>query len=125
MTMIATLGLTGHTSAGTIRARLDLDTWEVYVTHKLVPILKAGDVVIMDNLNLHRSAAEGSAIEAPEARVIKAALLTRSQSYRTVLVQVEAVLAGREPLGPLRHLRHLSPTLARPLRPQTLLDGRG
>jgi hypothetical protein len=57
MTMIATLGLTGHTSAGTIRARLDLDTWEVYVTHKLVPILKAGDVVIMDNLNLHKAAA--------------------------------------------------------------------
>jgi transposase len=40
------------------------------VTHKLVPILKAGDVVIMDNLNVHKAAAAKSPIEAVGARVI-------------------------------------------------------
>jgi transposase len=44
-------------------------TFRAYVEQQLVPILKPGDIVVMDNLGSHKSAAVGQMIRAAGARL--------------------------------------------------------
>lgn len=43
---------------------MNRDTFESYVEHHLVPALRAGDVVVMDNLSAHKGVAVRELIEA-------------------------------------------------------------
>jgi transposase len=63
-----------------------------YVEQCLVPILRPGDIVIMDNLASHKVKGVREAIEAAEAH-LPAALLTRPQSNRTSLRQAQSLAA--------------------------------
>jgi transposase len=49
---------------------VDADSFNAWVRHDLCPQLRAGDVVVMDNLPAHKSAAMGKTIEAAGARLI-------------------------------------------------------
>ena len=53
-------------------------TWfEAWVSQALAPTLRPGDVVILDNLPAHKSAAARRAIEAKSAAALPPALLAR------------------------------------------------
>ncbi len=54
-TLIAALRLDGITAAMTLEGAMDRDAFDVFVTEVLVPSLRPGQVVIWDNLNVHKS----------------------------------------------------------------------
>ena len=82
-----------------------------YVRQCLVPALKAGDIVVMDNLKPHKAAGVREAIEAAGARVpLPAALFSRPQPDRAGHRQGQGAAAqgrralDRHPVEPHRHL---------------------
>jgi transposase len=54
-TMIGSVRLDGTTACMTIEAATDTDIFRAYVQHVLLPTLKPGDVVILDNLSPHKN----------------------------------------------------------------------
>ncbi len=53
-TLIAALGLEGMRCSTVVDGAINRDVFEAFVEHVLVPELKAGDVVVMDNLSSHK-----------------------------------------------------------------------
>ena len=53
-TMIGALALDGLRCLMTIEGATDADVFDAYVEHVLVPSLKVGDVVVLDNLGAHK-----------------------------------------------------------------------
>jgi len=66
-TMISSIRLDGTCAAMTIEGATDSDVFGAYVRHILVPTLRPGDIVIMDNLAPHKNAATLKLIEAAGA----------------------------------------------------------
>src|SRR6266700_4180409 len=69
MTMIGAIALDGWRGFVTIDAATDGDVFLAFVQQQLVPNLQPGDVVVMDNLNAHKSPAVVAAIRAAKAEV--------------------------------------------------------
>ena len=69
ITLIGTLGVGGVTSMGTIDGALDGDAYLAYVEQVLVPALAPGDIVVMDNLRVHKNVEALAAIERVGAQV--------------------------------------------------------
>lgn len=55
MTMIGAIRLDGTTAAMVIEGATDTEVFRAYVAEVLVPTLRPGDLVIMDNLTPHKS----------------------------------------------------------------------
>ena len=55
MTMIGAVALDGFRGFMTINAPTDTDIFLAYVEHQLVPQLRKGDCVVMDNLSVHKN----------------------------------------------------------------------
>lgn len=55
-TLIAALSLDGITAAMTVEGAMDRLAFDVFVTEVLAPSLTPGQVVVWDNLNVHKSA---------------------------------------------------------------------
>lgn len=53
--MIGAMALDGFRGLMTIDAGTSSDVFTAFVTHELVPNLKPGDIVVMDNLRAHKS----------------------------------------------------------------------
>jgi transposase len=53
-TLIAALGLAGVTCSTVVDGAVNADTFEAFVEQVLSPLLKPGDVVVMDNLSSHK-----------------------------------------------------------------------
>jgi transposase len=70
LTLICGLRLSGVTAPLVFPGATDTATFENYVEQVLVPQLKAGDVVIWDNLQPHKAESVVRAVEAAKARVI-------------------------------------------------------
>jgi len=68
-TVIAALGLTEVTATWLLEEAMTREAFDVYVTQVLAPTLQAGDVVLIDNLNVHKSETARRAIEARGARL--------------------------------------------------------
>ena len=68
--MIGAVRLTGMAAFDAVGGGVDGDYFEGFVKTKLVPTLKAGDTVFMDNVRFHKRAAVREAIEAVGARLI-------------------------------------------------------
>ena len=68
-TMISSIRADGSTACMSIDAATDADVFIAYVTQVLVPSLREGDIVILDNLSAHKSAAVEEAIRSAGARV--------------------------------------------------------
>jgi hypothetical protein len=66
VTLVATLTPTGFGPG----LQLDRDAFDTFVTEALVPTLRSGDVVVLDNLSVHKSARAREAIEAVGARLV-------------------------------------------------------
>lgn len=70
MTMIGAIALDGWRGFVTLDAAADGDVFLAFVQQQLVPNLRPGDIVVMDNLNAHKSAAVVAAIRAAKADVL-------------------------------------------------------
>lgn len=68
-TVVLTLRLDGLQAPAVFDGPLDTPTLVAYVEQVLVPTLRPGDVVVLDNLKLHHDAAVRRAIEAAGASV--------------------------------------------------------
>ncbi len=70
VTMLASLSVSGIAAPMTINGAVDGIVFKVYVEQVLGPTLKAGDVVVMDNLPAHKVAGIKQLIEATGAELI-------------------------------------------------------
>lgn len=70
LSVIASVDLAGRTAALAVDGAVDGLIFERFVDDVLVPTLKPGDVVVWDNLNVHKSAEARAAIEAAGAEVL-------------------------------------------------------
>lgn len=70
MTFIAALRHDRIDAPFVLDGAINGDYFLAYVTHVLVPVLKRGDVVVMDNLGSHKSKAVRQAIRGAGARLI-------------------------------------------------------
>ncbi len=68
-TLIAALGLEGVRCSTVVDGAVNADIFEAFVEHVLVPELRSGDVVIMDNLSSHKRSRTRELIESAGAEV--------------------------------------------------------
>lgn len=68
-TFIAALRVEGLTAPFVIDGAIDKESFLAYITQVLVPTLRLGDIVVMDNLSSHKNNDVKKAIEAVGARV--------------------------------------------------------
>lgn len=69
-TMISSIRLDGSTACMTIDGATTTEIFRAYVRHVLVPTLRPGDIVVMDNLSPHKSAETLALIENAGATVM-------------------------------------------------------
>ena len=69
-TFIAGLRLTGLVAPMVIDRPINRISFQTYVDRVLVPELRPGDIVVMDNLGSHKGPAVAAAIEAAGARLL-------------------------------------------------------
>lgn len=70
LTLLGALTVAGPLATMTIEAATDADIFLIYLEQVLGPQLRAGHVVVMDNLSVHKVAAVREKIEARGARLI-------------------------------------------------------
>jgi len=69
-TLIAALGIEGICCSTTVDGAVNGDVFEAFVDQVLVPQLKPGDVVVMDNLSSHKRARTRQLIEQAGAELM-------------------------------------------------------
>jgi transposase len=69
-TLIAALGVTGVRCSTVVDGAVNGDVFEAFVAQVLAPQLRAGDVVVMDNLSSHKRARTRELVEATGASVL-------------------------------------------------------
>lgn len=70
ITMLGAIALDGFRGFMTINAATSGDVFLAFVTHELVPRLRSGDIVVMDNLAAHKRPEVLAAIQAAGATVL-------------------------------------------------------
>lgn len=70
LTVLGALSLAGLGACMTVNAPTDRDVFLAYVRHLLVPTLRPGQVVVLDNLNAHKTTAVRGLIEGAGCRVL-------------------------------------------------------
>jgi transposase len=70
MTILGAMSLRGMVATMTIEEPTDTDIFLAYIEHLLYPVLKPGDVVVMDNLSAHKAPAVREWIEKARAEVL-------------------------------------------------------
>ena len=68
-TLIAALGIEGMRCSTVVDGAVNGDVFEAFVEHVLLPELRAGDIVIMDNLSSHKREHVRELIESTGARL--------------------------------------------------------
>lgn len=68
-TMLAAMRLDGSAAPMVIEGPTDADVFQAYVDQVLVPSLRPGDIVVLDNLSPHKQPSVTSTIEAAGAEV--------------------------------------------------------
>jgi transposase len=69
-TMIGSIRLDGTTASMAIEAPTDTEVFQTYVREILCPVLRPGDIVVMDNLAPHKNKETCSLIEQKGAQVL-------------------------------------------------------
>jgi transposase len=70
VSVIGALGLQGMVAALSVEGAVDTDVFDVFVRQVLVPALTPGDVVLLDNLNVHHASCIEEAVSAAQGQVI-------------------------------------------------------
>ena len=92
-TFIGALRAEGLTAPAVFDGAINGESFLAYVEQVLVPTLRPGDIVVLDNLSSHKVDGVQAAIEAAGARAaLSAALLARSQPDRAAVRQAQSVL---------------------------------
>ena len=68
-TMISSVRLDGSTACMVVDGATNKEVFQAYVRHILLPTLKAGDVVVLDNLSAHKNKAIRDLIESVGAEL--------------------------------------------------------
>ena len=69
-TILGAMSLSGMVATMTIEEPTDTDIFLAYVEHLLYPVLKPGDVVVMDNFSAHKAPAVCQWIEKAGAELL-------------------------------------------------------
>jgi transposase len=69
-TILGAMSLNGMVATMTIEEPTDTDIFLAYIEHLLCPVLKSGDVVVMDNLSAHKAPAVREWIEKAGAELL-------------------------------------------------------
>jgi transposase len=69
-TMLCAVRLSGPLAAVTLDGAVDADTFLVYIREVLVPQLRPGDVVVLDNLQAHKASGVKQAVETAGAILV-------------------------------------------------------
>lgn len=70
MTVLGAMSARGMLASMTIEAATDADIFLAYLDHALCPVLRQGDVVVMDNLSSHKVQGVRERIEAAGAELL-------------------------------------------------------
>lgn len=70
MTMVGAIGLEGFAGLMSVDAATDVEVFRAFVCYELVQHLRPGDIVVMDNLSVHRDREALRMIEAAGAEVL-------------------------------------------------------
>jgi transposase len=70
LSVIGALGLQGMVAALSVEGAVDTDVFDVFVRRVLVPALTPGDVVLLDNLNVHHASSIEQAVRAAQGQVL-------------------------------------------------------
>lgn len=111
--MIASVRLDGTTAAMAIEGATDTEVFRAYVAEVLVPTLRAGDIVIMDNLAPHKSDPTLALIAHAGAQVLF--LPAYSPDFNPIekmWSKVKALLRASEPRTPDQLLAAIGHALA-------------
>lgn len=113
VTLLATLTPTGFGPGLQLEGAVDRQAFDAFVTEALVPMLRPGDVVVLDNLSVHKSAVARQAVEAvgatlrflpaysPDFNPIEQAFAQLKQHLRPVQARtVETVMAATREIYP-------------------------
>ena len=68
-TMISSMRLDGSTACMVVDGATNTEVFQAYVKHILLPTLKPGDIVVMDNLSAHKNKQTRELIESADAKV--------------------------------------------------------
>lgn len=121
-TMLASLRLDGSTTCMAIEGATDSEVFTTYVRKVLRPALRAGDIVIMDNLAPHKAAAALEHItQAGAAAVFLPAYSPDLNPIEKMWSKLKALLRAAEP----RTLENLLPAIAAALAKVTAKDALG
>lgn len=103
MTFLAALRNDRVEAPWLLKGPINGECFRLYVDKVLVPTLRPGDIVVLDNLGSHKNKAVRQAIRAAGARLFfPAQILARPQSNRAALRQAEA----RAPQSRQANLQH-------------------
>ena len=69
-TLIAALGMEGMRCSTVVDGAVNGDVFEAFVQHVLLPELRRGDVIVMDNLSSHKRKTVRELIESVGARLV-------------------------------------------------------
>jgi hypothetical protein len=78
MTMVGALALDGFRGFMTIDAGTSAEVFRAFVNHQLVPSLRKGDIVVMDNLSAHKTPRLWRTFERPAQRSFSSRRIRRS-----------------------------------------------
>ena len=70
LSVIGALGLRGMVAALSVEGAVDTDVFAAFVRQVLVPALRPGDIVLLDNLNVHHASCIEHAVQGARGRVI-------------------------------------------------------
>ncbi len=121
-TLIAALSPAGMGAAMTLAGAVDTAVFEAYVEQCLVPELRPGQMVIMDNLSSHKSPAIEAAIEGTGCRLLFLPAYSPDYSpIESALSKIKALLRKRA----ARTQDALDEAIANALDEVTAQDARG
>lgn len=100
MTMIGAVALDGWRTLVTIDSATDTDVFLAFTEKQLVPNLKPGDIVVMDNLSAHKSPKVTTAIRAAQAEVLFLPPYSPSSTPSRRSGPSSKRLSGGSPLSP-------------------------
>jgi transposase len=117
LTAVAAIRLDGLTASATMACPMDGELFQVYVHEALLPVLRSGDVVVMDNLTSHKHPRVRELVESAGAKLLylppyspdknpiepiwsKVKRLLRSATTRTVEALHEAFGAAMQAVTP-------------------------
>lgn len=122
LSVCAALSLEGITAAMTIDGAVDGLAFEQYVARILVPTLTPRQIVILDNLSVHKQAAVRQAIEAAGARVLF--LPSYSPDFNPIEMMISMIKQALRRVGATTRagLASALPTAIEAVTPKNALD---